>query len=177
MKLDKLGKLEQITPEDIQNVGDIIHFYKVKIYKVNDKGKIVYDYMIALSPVKKSILHGYLHYELGLPYWLADKDKIVSWGYTVKDLNLDQFRHEADKIKRLFDAFTYNKPIDNDHLFLGLLIVSPDPYYETGLSKKDRSIHSGMYNITYPGNPLNYNELNHVVSELNYYMHINDFKD
>lgn len=103
-------------------------------------------YILILSTLDLPQLFCYLNQKLHIPMWIKDKDYTnhdegtVSDGLTLRCINSDS----KSDYKQLLE--TFNKLTDSNFSdVLGLFIIEPDKYFETGLHSEDESTYAGIW--------------------------------
>lgn len=103
-------------------------------------------YILILSTLELSQLFCYLNQKLHIPMWIKDKDYAnhdegtVSDGLNLRCLNSDSkpdYRQLLTTFQKLTDS--------NFSDLLGMFIIEPDKYFETGLHSEDKSIYAGIW--------------------------------
>lgn len=103
-------------------------------------------YIIVLSTLDLPQLFCYLNQKLHIPMWIKDKDYTnhdqgtVSEGLSLRLIDSDS-KSDYKKLLTTFQKLTDSNFSD----LLGLFIVEPDKYFETGLDSEDESIYAGIW--------------------------------
>lgn len=103
-------------------------------------------YILILSTLDLPQLFCYLNQKLHIPMWIKDKDYAnhdegtVSDGLTLRCLNSDS-KPDYKQLLTTFQKLTDSNFSD----LLGLFIIEPDKYFETGLHSEDESIYAGIW--------------------------------
>lgn len=103
-------------------------------------------YILVLSALDLPQLFCYLNQKLHIPMWIKDKnytghdEGTVSDGLTLRCINSDS-KTDYKQLLTTFQKLTDSNFSD----LLGLFIIEPDKYYETGLHSEDESIYAGIW--------------------------------